>query len=262
MTPDTKGIVVVRVTEGVHWHALEDDVVVGKGYALHRPDGRVFVSADTWRDDVFEVVAEAMVGDLGGPVFTIVDEDDREHLGRWSALGFRDHRHEDEFLLPTDPAATGLADAAPPPGYTLVTADAVDEERLRDLDERLRGDVPGSDGWVSTPEDFRGQTYDSRWFDPTTYLVAVHDDGDGAYAGLARVWRGRRVPRLGLVGVLPAHRRRGLARALLAAAFRPVHRRGIAQVSAEVDETNAASQALLRSIGATRTGGAVELVRL
>jgi GNAT superfamily N-acetyltransferase len=258
MTTDTAGIVVVRVTDGVHWHALEDDVVVGKGYALHRPDGRVFVSADTWRDDVFEVVAEAMVGDLGGPVFTIVADDDREHLGRWSALGFRDNRREDELVLPTDPAVTGLADAAPPPGYALVTADRVDEDRLRDLDERLRGDVPGSAGWVSTPEDFRSQTYDPRWFDPTTYLVAVHD---GDHVGLARVWRGRRVPRLGLVGVLPAHRRRGLARALLAAAFRPLHERGVAQVTAEADRTNTASQTLLRSLGATRTGGTIELVR-
>jgi GNAT superfamily N-acetyltransferase len=258
MTPETIGVVVVRVTDGVHWHALEDDVVVGKGYALHRPDGRVFLSADTWRDDVFEIVAEAMIADLGGPVFTIVDEDDREHLGRWSALGFRDNRREDEFLLPTDPAATGLADAVPPPGYTLVTADAVGEDRLRDLDDRLRHDVPGSAGWVSTAEDFRRDTYDARWFDPATYLVAVHE---GEHAGLARVWRGRRYPRLGLVGVLPPHRRRGLARALLAAAFRPLHERGLGQVTAEADQANAASQALLRSIGATRTGGAIELVR-
>jgi RimJ/RimL family protein N-acetyltransferase len=260
MTPDTTGIAVVRVTDGVHWHALEDDVVVGKGYALHRPDGRVLVSADTWRDDVFQVVAETMVRDLGRPVFTMVDEDDREHLGRWSALGFRDNRREDEFVLPTDPAATGLADAGTPPGYALVTADAVAEDRLRHLDERLRDDVPGTAGWVSTPEDFRSQTYDSRWFDPATYLVAVHED-DGEYAGLARVWRGRRVPRLGLVGVVPRHRRRGLARALLAAAFRPLHERGVAQVAAEADSTNTASQTLLRSIGATRTGGAIELVR-
>ena len=262
MTPETTGIVVVRVTEGVHWHALEDDVVVGRGHALHRPDGRVFVSVDTWRDDVFEVVARAMAADLGGPVFTIVDEDDREHLGRWSGLGFRDNRREDEFLVSTDPAATGLADAAPPPGYALVTADAADEDRLRDLDQRLRRDVPGSAGWVSTREQFRSETYDPRWFDPATYLVALDTSapGDG-YAGLVRIWRGRRVPRLGLVGVLPEHRRRGLARGLLAAAFRPLHERGLGQVSAEVDQSNTAAQALLRGLGATRTGGAIELVR-
>jgi ribosomal protein S18 acetylase RimI-like enzyme len=255
----SRGIEVVRVSPGVHWHALEDDVVVGRGYGLHRPDGRVLVSADTWRDDVFEVLAETMAKDLGGPVFTVVDEDDREHLGRWSALGFVDHRREDEFVVPTDPAVTGLDGAVPPPGYDLVGADAADEDRLRELDDRIRGDVPGSAGWVSSPEAFHAAVYDPRWFDPATHLVAVRD---GAYAGLVRVAGGRRLPRLGLVGVLPGHRRRGLARSLLAAAFRPLHERGVTQVGAEADATNEPSQALLRGIGATRTGGAIELVRL
>ncbi len=201
---------VVRVTPDVHWHALEDDVVVGRGYALHRPDGRVFVSVDTWRDDVFALLAEAMAGDLARPVFTLVAEDDVEHLGRWSALGFVDNRREDELVLPTDPAASGLAGVVPPSGYTLVPADGIDEERLRRLDQALRRDVPGSEGWVTTPEAFHAQTFDPRFFDPETYVVALHAD-DGA-AGLARVWRGTRHPRLGLVGVLAGHRRRGLAR--------------------------------------------------
>ena len=250
---------VVRVTPGVHWHALEDDVVVGKGYALHRPDDRVFVSVDSWRDDVFAILAEAMVGDLARPVYTLVAEDDVEHLGRWSAAGFVDHRREDEVAVPTDPAANGLAAAAPPPGYTLVAADRVDFGRLHALDDRLRQDVPGARGWTSTPQAFRDATFDPRSFDPATYLVAVHD-ATGDLAGLARIWRGHRVPRLRLVGVLPAHRRRGVARALLAAAFEPLHARGIAEVTAEADAADAPAQALLAALGARRTGGVIELV--
>src|SRR4051794_4523848 len=88
----TEAVVIARITPDVHWHALEDDVVVGRGHALHRPDGRVFLSVDTWRDDVFEVLAEAMVADLRRPVYTVVDEDDREVLARWSSRGFLDHR--------------------------------------------------------------------------------------------------------------------------------------------------------------------------
>ncbi len=84
--------VVSRVTPGVHWHALEDDLVVGRGHALHRPDGKVFLSVDSWRDDIFVALAEAMIADLGGPVHTVVAADDREHLGRWSMLGFTDNR--------------------------------------------------------------------------------------------------------------------------------------------------------------------------
>ncbi|WP_370452685.1 GNAT family N-acetyltransferase [Kribbella sp. VKM Ac-2568] len=50
----------------------------------------------------------------------------------------------------------------------------------------------------------------------------------GDYAGLVRIWNGPRpLPRLGLIGVLPAHRRRGLARALV----QPLPPAGSARVS-------------------------------
>jgi ribosomal protein S18 acetylase RimI-like enzyme len=64
-----------------------------------------------------------------------------------------------------------------------------------------------------------------------------------------------------LIGVLRWHRRRGIARALLHAAFGALPGRGIEQVTAEVDATNAASAALLAGLGARRTGGTVELLR-
>ena len=110
---------------------------------------------------------------------------------------------------------------------------------------------------MNTPEDFHRLRYENRFFDPTTYLVAVHDD---EYVGMVRIAPLPRQPRLGLVGVLPAFRRRGLARALLTAAFLPLRERGFTEVSAEVDESNSAAQALLRGLGARRTGGAIELV--
>jgi GNAT superfamily N-acetyltransferase len=249
---------IVRVAPGVHWHALEDDVVVGRGHALHRADGRAFISIDTWADDVFVAIAGAMTEDLPSPVYTVVAEDDREHLGRWSMLGFRDNRREDEYAIPTAPEVTGLASAVLPTGIQLLGADRVDEDRLRALDQTLRQDVPGYVGWINRPAQFHQMTFENRWFDPTTYLVAVHE---GEYVGLVRILGLRRQPRLGLIGVLPAFRRRGLARALLAAALRPLHERGIATVSAEADESDPASRALFREIGAVRTGGAIELVR-
>jgi RimJ/RimL family protein N-acetyltransferase len=260
---DSTTALIVRVTPGVHWHALEDDVVVGRGHALHRADGRAFISIDTWADDVFVAIAEAMTQDLPSPVYTVVAEDDREHLGRWSMLGFRDNRREDEYAIPTAPEKTGLATAELPDGITLIGADRADEDRLRRLDQAVRQDVPGYAGWVNQPAEFHRLTFENRWFDPSTYLVAVaKDDGrdDGEYVGFVRILGLRRQPRLGLIGVLPAYRRRGLARALLAAAMRPLHERGLTTVSAEADESNPASRGLLRGIGAVRTGGAIELV--
>jgi GNAT superfamily N-acetyltransferase len=248
---------VVRVTAGVHWHALEDDVVVGRGHALHRPDGRVFLSVDTWRDDVFAVLAEAMVGDLPAPVFTVVDEDDREVLARWSLRGFRDHRREVEFAVPTAPELTGL-DGDPPPGVRVLAAAAIDPAHLRDLDALLRAEIARDPGWDRMPPQLRPPPAERERPDPTPYLVAVVD---GAYAGLARIAPLPRRPRLGLLAVRTAYRRRGLARALLTTALRDLHERGIPYLGADVDGANEAATALVTGIGGTPVGASLELVR-
>jgi len=243
---------VARVAPGVHWHALEDDVVVGRGHALHRPDGRVFVSVDTWRDDVFEVLAEAMVRDLPPPVYTVVDEDDREVLARWSSRRFVDHRYEADYVVPTD------ADPPPPPGAVVLAASEVGERRLRELDRRLRAEIERTVGWSGLPAQLLPPPGAGGPFDASQYLVVVHDGED---AGLLRLAPLPRRPRLGLVAVRAAHRRRGLARALLGESFRGLRARGVGTVQAEVDEANEPAKRLLVALGATRAGGAVELVR-
>jgi ribosomal protein S18 acetylase RimI-like enzyme len=109
-------------------------------------------------------------------------------------------------------------------------------------------------------EGFRKETFGPD-FDPATYLVAV-EEASGEYAGLARVWNNPDGPRLGLIAVLAAHRRRGLARALLGLAFSVLSERGQSEVTAEVDDLNVASTTLPTGLGARRTGGGcVELVR-
>ena len=64
-----------------------------------------------------------------------------------------------------------------------------------------------------------------------------------------------------MVGVLPAYRRRGLARALIAQAIAPLAERAEPLVTAEADVTNAASHALLMGFGARVSGGSIELRR-
>ena len=119
--------------------------------------------------------------------------------------------------------------------------------------------MPGASGWQPDPVWFREETYDSPYFDPTTYLVACDSD---EYIGLCRVWNGPAPqPHLGLIAVLPGYRRMGLARALLARVFAVLAARGVEWVSAEADEDNAASLGLLRSLGATVVGVEVELRR-
>ena len=87
------------------------------------------------------------------------------------------------------------------------------------------------------------------------------DDACERFAGLVRVGTNPRRSRLGLVGVTAPYRRRGLARALLAGAFSPLHERGVRTVAAEVDVTNTACMALLTGIGAEPVGETVELIR-
>jgi ribosomal protein S18 acetylase RimI-like enzyme len=169
------------------------------------------------------------------------------------------HRRESYYRIPTDPATTGLAAAKLPAGLGVLSAADADITRLRLLDDALRQDVPGSEGWRWDAEEFRAETY-SRFFDPATYLIAI-DRASGEYAGLVRIWRSRAGPRLGLIATLARYRRAGVARALLGQAFTVLAARGNTSVVGEVDDTNVASLSLLTGIGARRYGGNVELIR-
>ena len=249
-------VVIERVVPNRLWHALEDDRVVGRAHLRRRPDDRAFVAADAWLEPVTRALLDAVASDVPGDLHTLAGEDDADQLALLAAAGYAVVRREDEFVVPVRPALAATAGPVPD-GATIVPADEKESDRLARLDERLRQDVPGSDGWVNDPAEFCAYTF-GQHFDPRLYLVAVVD---GEYAGLVRVWRGNRVPRLGLIAVLRWHRRRGLARALLHAAFTPLAERGIELASAEADETNTPSQALLAALGARRTGACLELLR-
>jgi ribosomal protein S18 acetylase RimI-like enzyme len=183
-----------------------------------------------------------------GKVFARSPEDDGDYAEcrdedaeRWLAAGWTIHRREDEYAVAT---------IAPTPHSFLHLAD-VDLERLRLLDDELRQDVPGTDGWRWTPDDFVAETYSS----PSVYLVTP------AYDGICRVWLRGPTPRLGFVGVRRSERGRGLGRELVTAALGETNALGFAEVTTEIAVENAASQALFRGFGARRVGGFVELVR-
>lgn len=111
------------------------------------------------------------------------------------------------------------------------------------------------------PDEFHDHTFDERRFDPSVYLVAL-DSARRAFAGLVRVWMDPGHPRLGLIGLTRDYRRAGLARSMVATVLRRLHERGVRSLAAEVDRGNAASNALLVSIGARRIGGTLELIRV
>src|SRR4051794_5774028 len=100
-------VLVTRVAES-HWHALEDDRVVGRGEASRRPDGRLFLSIDAWHGVVFDQLADTMLPNLPRPLYTVVDEADLELRSAWERAGLTTRRREWEYLVPTDPRVTGL----------------------------------------------------------------------------------------------------------------------------------------------------------
>jgi ribosomal protein S18 acetylase RimI-like enzyme len=93
--------------------------------------------------------------------------------------------------------------------------------------------------------------------DPSRYVVAAES---GRYVGLVRVAPIPRQPRIGLIAVLAGHRRRGIARALLAHVLGSLHVAGTALASADVHEANGAAIALCEGVGAWRASSNLELV--
>jgi ribosomal protein S18 acetylase RimI-like enzyme len=250
-------VVVTKTPDG--WAAHHGEVAVGKAAALVRPDARCFVVFRTCQADAYRPLLQAIAQHLRRDLYTEIDQADVAVLQRLVGLGFAVNRREHIYAIPTDPTITGLGDVAVPAGFEIVTVDRVSEDRLRRLDDELRQDVPGADGWRWDRQGFRRETYDAPDFDPATYLVAL-EQATGRYAGLVRVWNRPSGPRLGLIAVGRGYRRRGLARLLLAQVFAILQQRGKTDVVAEVDVTNTSSNRLLISIGARRTGGFIELI--
>jgi RimJ/RimL family protein N-acetyltransferase len=249
-----------RGPSGLEWVAYDGDMEVGELSALVRPDGRCFAFLRPGQSPADELLLATAIEDTGHDLHAALDEFNYLEIEWHNKLGFEVTGQESHYKIGVAAAAASLRGAAVPAGLRLMPAAGADERRLRLLDDSLRQGMPGTDGWRWDPARFRAETLDSGFFDPALCLVAV-DGASGEYAGLVRAWHHPRMSRLSLIGVQPGYRRRGLARAMLAAVLGVLQDRGAAEVVAEVADTNTASLALLDSLGARRTGGAVWLIR-
>lgn len=250
-----RALVITHVADR-QWHALDDDLVVGRGYAHHRADGRLFVGIDAWHDTTFDRLAQVMLDRLPAPLYTVVDAADVELTAGWLRAGFTVRRREWEYAVPTDPEVTGLGAVQPPPGVTIVPAGQADPELLHDLDRAIRAEVDATVGWQSMPAEVVPWAGPDAVLDPHHYAVAAAQD---RYLGLIRVVAAR--PRIGLLAVRAAEQRRGIARALLAHALDTLHSAGADTAWTEVQESNRAASALFADIGARTVSSNLELIR-
>jgi GNAT superfamily N-acetyltransferase len=252
-----RAVVVTQVAER-QWHALADDQVVGRGDASRRPDGRIFLSIDSWQDAVFDRLAEVMLADLPKPLYTVIDEADLGSALSWRRAGFTIRRREWEYLVSTDPQVTGLDSVLPPECVRIIPVGAAQQAPLGEVYNAIHDEVQAAVGWDSMPAEVLARPDGTPLLDPLKYAVAA---GSDRYVGLVRVVSRRRQARIGLIAVRADLYRRGIARALLAHVLGSLHRSGIETAWAEVDESNGSAMALFEGVGARRASSNLELVR-
>ncbi|MFD0556909.1 acetyltransferase (GNAT) family protein [Stackebrandtia endophytica] len=221
-----------------------------------RPDGRRQALLDPGGDPTSVAdLLSAVVADTDREVIIELADDDGL-LSTVLTVGFVERRHENIYEVECDVAVSALVDHQITPEWTVEAADRVDLDRLRELDDELRQDVPGISGWRWSREAFLAEMQ-SPSCDPRLYRVLV--DASGDYHGICRIWRNPQQSRIGFVGVSRQHRRGGLATALLADTLREARRIGLSTLVLEADTTNVSNR-LADKIGARRIGGTVELV--
>jgi len=166
------------------------------------------------RFDAYPQLVAAAARDVGGNLYASADSDDADLLGALVLAGFIPEMEAERFQIRFDKALGWLNRARVPSTFGVEPANRVDVDRLVALDNIIRDDVPGTDGWHADRSWIHDELSDAPPFDPAAYLVAIHEPS-GEFAGLVRMWRNPAGPRLGLVGVLGAYRRTTLAAGLL-----------------------------------------------
>lgn len=129
-------------------------------------------------------------------------------------------------------------------GYRFTNLQTLQEEfpdwikRAYDLEMALMRDVPLPDPWVDIPFESFEQERRSPFFQPATQFYAVHDREWVAVSGLTLNKADPSVMNTGLTGVLPAHRRRGVAKMLKALGLAEARRLGVKLVITDNEESN------------------------
>lgn len=242
------------------WLAIRDDEAISAVSTWLRPDDRMFLNFVGPDVGSYAVLAETAATELGRPVHTFVDADDLGVVEAMQSSGFETEITEERFRIRFDRALTWLVRAWVPTGFSTHRANEVDEDRLFTLDNTIRQDVPGTDGWRGDRQWFHEELIEAPPFDGSAYLVAV-DDRNGEYVGLVRVWRNANGPRLGLIGVVRQYRNSPVAPALLKQALTAAAEWGHDTFTTETSPSNRVTYPRMKRIGAESLGQLLQMVR-
>ncbi len=245
--------------DDLRWLATDRGQVLGTVTAWLRPDDRMFLKFTSEDPRVLAPLAERASLDLGRPVSCIVDKSSGETLRSLRAVGFVTEVEGERFRLPFNEIMRPLERAWVPTGYRIVSVADVDEAAAFELDNRIRSLVPGSDGWQGDREWF-SEELASPEFSADAYLVAM-DVATEQLVGLLRIWRNPDGPRLGLIGLLPDHRRPSLAAALLKQGLGAAATWGSETFVTETSPSNENTYPRMIKLNCERLGGFVQLLR-
>ena len=219
-----------------------------------RPDRRTFLAFSDCGPEEYGPLVESAAAANPGPLFASVPADG-DALPALLRAGFVEELIFEHFRVRFDVVLARLPRDRVPRGVAIVPARDVDEDRLFTLDNTLRQDVPGTDGWRGNREWFRDEMTDRA-----AYHVAV-DQGNGEYVGLARIWHDDADPNFGLLGVVRQYRRTSIAAALARAALAEAASWGIPAFVTGACVDNPQTYPVLVRLGGERLGRRVQLVR-
>lgn len=253
-------VVSVTRTDPNVWQATLGGNFAGRGDLTYWPDGRIFISIDSWHDHVFDRLAEAMLETVPGQVYTLADSGDLDVVSSWQRAGLVVSHHWFDYTIPTEIVEAGTE--APRDDLVFCSAEKAPLGAVAELEQSVRAELTETGGWVQTPLEVRGGTR-GQLIPDLSQCVLI----GGECAGFVRVrplFRSARLThrvRLGLVAIRPEYRRQGLARALLRHTLVGLAQAGFHTAHAEVAERNVAAIALTQGLGAIPVATTVELVR-
>lgn len=241
------------------WFAQEGGRALGAVLTWLRPDDRLFLMFKVNDVRAYRPLVDAVDSALGRSYSTMLEAAETDRVAALQQCGFEVEMVAERFRITFSEVLGLLERAWVPTGYEIWSITDVDERKAFELDNAIRNLVPGTDGWYGDAAWFHDEL-NSPEFAADAYLIAI-DQATGDHVGLLRIWRNPDGPRLGLIGVLPEHRSKPLAAALLKQGLHAASGWGYDSFLTETSPSNPHTFPRMKKLKSEQLGGFVQLTR-